>query len=277
MNNNKYNNIAKLDPIYYQSSNKKEDNKKNSSKYVVTKEIFKYGSNKIIPFNLVRSKRRKTSEIIVDENEIVLRVPFDKPLSEIESIIRKKIRWVLEKQRRQKEKQREIVKPTFLPDSTLPHLGRNYILKIIVGSDKDSFEFDNNEFIAKIRTNNNEDENAKIVRSLYENWILKQCKVIFEEKIKEFSKKIRVYPPKITIKNLKNRWGSLTKTGIIILNVNLIKVPEKIIDYIIIHELCHLIIQGHSHKFWFLLHKYVPDYEDKVEWLRINTERLIEN
>jgi predicted metal-dependent hydrolase len=100
---------------------------------------------------------------------------------------------------------------------------------------------------------------------------------MYEEKIKEYSKMINVYPSKFSIKNLKNRWGSLSKNGTVILNANLIKIPENIIDYIIIHELCHLLIQGHSRKFWYLLHKYVPDYQDKVEWLTINTERLIEN
>ena len=61
-------------------------------------------------------------------------------------------------------------------------------------------------------------------------------------------------------KNLKKRWGSLKKDGKIILNIHLIKTSEQIIDYIIIHELCHQIIEWHSHKFWSLLHKYVPDY-----------------
>jgi predicted metal-dependent hydrolase len=207
-----------------------------------------------------------------------LRVPFNKPVLEIEGIIRKKIRWILEKQRRQKEKAKErgVVKPTFLPHSTLPYLGKNYKLKTIVGRDKDTIQFVDDEFIVNLKGNYNDEENKKIVKSLYENWILEQGKVIFEEKIKKFSRRIRVYPRKISIKNLKNRWGSLTKNATIVLNVNLTKVPENIIDYIIIHELCHLIIHGHSHKFWFLLHKYVPDYKDKVEWLATNTEGLIE-
>jgi len=282
MNKNKNNNSTKLDSLYYPSlknNNQKSDNSKSPDKYLITKELFEFGTDKKIPFKIIRSKRRKTSEIIVDKNEIILRVPFDKPPSEIDGIIRKKIRWILEKQRRQKEKAKErgIVKPTFLPSSTLPYLGKNYKLKITGGRDKDSIELVNDEFIVKLRGNYNDDQNKKTVKSLYENWILEQGKVIFEMKKKEFSKSIRVHPRKISVKNLKNRWGSLSKNGTIILNVNLIKIPEKIIDYIIIHELCHLIIQGHSHKFWYLLHKYVPDYQDKVEWLASNSERLIES
>lgn len=280
--NKKNNNTTELDSLYYPSlknNNQKSTKNESPDKYLITKEMFEFDANQKIPYKLIRSKRRKTSEITVDKSEIILRAPFDKPVSEIESIIRKKARWILEKQRRQEEKAKErgIVKPTFLPPSTLPYLGKNYKLKTVVSSGNDNIELVDDEFIVRLRAKYNDEETKRTVKSLYENWILRQGKVIFEEKIIKFSKKIGMHPNKILIKNLKNRWGSLTKNGTIILNVNLIKVPENIVDYIIIHELCHFIIQGHSHKFWFLLHKYVPDYQDKVEWLATNTERLIEN
>ena len=102
-----------------------------------------------------------------------------------------------------------------------------------------------------------------------------KCTLIYEKKLNHFSKTLGVNTKGYTIKNLKNRWESLTKKGIIVLNIHLIKAPEQIIDYIIIHELCHLIIEGHSHRFWSLLHKYVPDNQDKIDWLNTNSEQLI--
>ena len=92
--------------------------------------------------------------------------------------------------------------------------------------------------------------------------------------IKEFSTLIDVNPPILQIKKLKNRWGSLTKNKKIVLNINLLKTPEEIIDYIIIHELCHLKIQGHSHNFWNILQKFVPDYQKRIDWLHRNSESL---
>ena len=53
------------------------------------------------------------------------------------------------------------------------------------------------------------------------------------------------------------------------------KAPKDVIDYIIIHELCHFKIKGHSHKFWSYLHRYVPNYQDKIEWLNVNAKYLI--
>ena len=83
--------------------------------------------------------------------------------------------------------------------------------------------------------------------------------------VEKYSKKIGVGVKGMTIKNLKNRWGSLTKSGAINLNLNLIKAPEDVITYIILHELCHLKIKKHSHHYWDMLHKYMPNYHDKIE------------
>jgi len=68
-------------------------------------------------------------------------------------------------------------------------------------------------------------------------------------KVYEYKKTIDVIPNKISIKLLRNRWGSLTKEGDIHLYFNLLKAPEDVIDYIIINELCHLKIKAHSNKF----------------------------
>ena len=123
-------------------------------------------------------------------------------------------------------------------------------------------KFKNNQMFAFIKTDN---RGASIdgeiienrVRLLYEKWILEESKNVFKEKVLEYSKIIGVSPREVIVKNLKNRWGSATGKGMINLNMNLIKAPEDIIDYIIIHELCHFIIKEHSYRFWSLLKKYV--------------------
>jgi predicted metal-dependent hydrolase len=84
-----------------------------------------------------------------------------------------------------------------------------------------------------------------------------------------------IKPNKVVIKNLKNRWASITKNNDINLNVNLIKAPPEIIDYIIIHELCHFKIKGHSYNFWNLLRRYFPDYPKFIKWLNINGKNLL--
>jgi predicted metal-dependent hydrolase len=91
----------------------------------------------------------------------------------------------------------------------------------------------------------------------------------------EFSRTLEVNPKEISVKKLKNRWGSLTKDKSIILNLNLMKAPENVIEYIIIHELCHFKIKGHSHKFWRYLRSVVPNYQDHINWLAVNGSNML--
>jgi len=247
---------------------------------ITTKEIFHHGPDKI-PFNLVRSKRRKTSELIIEnENEITIRVPFDKPIEEIKEIIHKKIQWILKKQDEYKRTKSEIKEFSYLPSSTLPYLGENHAIKINVVEDKkgnDTLELKDEKLLFILYNTDIDKEvlTKEKVKTLYENWLKKQAETIFRNKVETFSKQVKVKPKKMVLKKLKNRWGSVTKKGTINLNINLMKTPENVIDYIILHELCHFRIKGHSFKFWNFLKQFVPDYDKKVEWLSVNGRNIL--
>lgn len=93
-----------------------------------------------------------------------------------------------------------------------------------------------------------------------------------KKRILKLALKIGVTPTKIIVKPLKNRWGSATKEGVITINSHLLKTPKKIIDYILIHELCHLKINNHSRRFWNFLVKFEPNYKEKIQWLEQNSD-----
>ena len=120
-----------------------------------------------------------------------------------------------------------------------------------------------------------ENQIAEKLRSLYDGWLYNKANQLFKEKVKKFSKSIDVNPNKIIIKNLKNRWGSVTKNKTLNLNINLIKAPEDVIDYLIIHELCHFKIKGHSYQFWEYLKQFSKDYNQKIKWLKYNTNNIL--
>ena len=73
-----------------------------------------------------------------------------------------------------------------------------------------------------------------------------------------------------TIRNQKTRWGSCSGKNNISLNMQLMNLPKQLIDYVILHELCHLKIKGHSYKFWQMVKRYMPNYEDQKHWLELN-------
>src|SRR6266496_4158694 len=109
-----------------------------------------YG-NKSIEYSIIKSKRIKTSEIIVDKDKVVVRTPLDKSLSEVEKIIQSKSSWILKKQLEYQRSVSEIKKPTFEAGSTLPYLGKNHPLRIIYNQrNQDEIKFVNEEFLISL-------------------------------------------------------------------------------------------------------------------------------
>jgi predicted metal-dependent hydrolase len=244
---------------------------------MIKKQNYKlnYGTD-VIEYTVVKTRRRKTSEVIVDKNTVEVRTPLDKPDHEIEQVVRNKAAWISNKQKEYREMDLHIMKPTFGENSTLPYLGKDYPFKTL-SQEKNSIRFIDGEFIITLSTSRSKNPTACDIERLYEHWLMKTARPIFMNKVKSYSEKLGIENvEKISIKKLKNRWGSMSKNGRTInLNVYLLKASEDIIDYIVLHELCHLKIKEHSHHFWDLLHKFMPDYQEKIDWLNINGNNLI--
>jgi predicted metal-dependent hydrolase len=218
------------------------------------RDKIRYGTISI-PYKIFKTRRIKTSEVIVDADTITVRVPFNKDKTEIQKLVLDKAGWILRKQKEYRETKPEVRKPSFKENTTLPYLGNNYSLMINKNQARNSIEIVDGKFIVGVKS-------AKVsnntLKKLYENWITEKAQDIFEDKVRKYSKKLGVRVKGVAIKNLRNRWGSLTKSGAINLNLNLVKAHEDIIDYIVLHELCHLRIKKHSHHYWELVHRFIP-------------------
>lgn len=89
-----------------------------------------------------------------------------------------------------------------------------------------------------------------------------------EKKVMKFNKFYNFTCNKITIRNQKTRWGSCSEKGNLNYNYKIALLPEKYAEYIIVHEICHLKELNHSHKFWDLVAKTIPDYKDRIKELK---------
>jgi predicted metal-dependent hydrolase len=155
-----------------------------------------------IPYHIVKSKRVKTSEIIVESDKVTIRTPLNKSQSDIEGIISGKASWILKKQKEYKETIPQIIKPTYGEGSTLPYLGRNYPLRIIKNQSEYNIKFCDGEFTIEMESS--KASPAKI-KKIYESWLMERARPIFKHKVEEYSKKLDVTIESIVIKHLKNR------------------------------------------------------------------------
>jgi predicted metal-dependent hydrolase len=175
----------------------------------------RYG-NSIIRYDVIKSARRKTSQITVDGNEVTVRTPVTKNNSEIKKIVQSKARWIFRKQ-----------------------LEFNKITDV--------------HYIQK-----------------------KYTKQFLLKRVNFYATTIGIAPNKINIKKMRTRWGSASRNNVINLNEHLTKAPKGAIDYVILHEICHLKIRNHSHRFWELVQKFMPNYEENRKWLEANSARIVD-
>lgn len=229
--------------------------------------------DKTLEFDIVRSNRIKTSEIIVEAGKVVVRTPSGKDIKEIEKMVKRKAEWIARKQQEYQALVLQISKPSFEPDSTLPYLGKNYALRVFTGYKANKIRLVRDEFLVSVMSS---EPDKKQLSYMYEDWLMERAGSILVDKVRRYSEQLGVNPKKVVIKNMRKRWGSATKDNVLNLNVNLLKAPEDVIDYIVLHELCHLKIRNHSHYFWELVDRFMPNYKQKAQWLSANFFGLVE-
>ncbi len=99
---------------------------------------------------------------------------------------------------------------------------------------------------------------------------------VIPDKVKYYAEIMGVTYGRITIRNQKTRWGSCSSKGNLNFNCLLMLMPDKVLDYVVVHELCHLKQMNHSKKFWKEVERYMPDYQNYKKWLNENGGALIE-
>lgn len=214
-----------------------------------------FGSKKI-EFLIEYSNRKTLGITVTPDLDVLVKAPVDSSINKIKEKILKKAAWIIKQQSFFLSFQPKTPERRYIGGETHLYLGRQYLLKIEL-SKKDSVKL-KGKFI-EVQTS----DKSK-VKGLVKEWYLLHAKSKFKEiaqPLIEKFKKHKVEPDSIVFREMPTRWGSCTPKGKIILNPELIKAPKACIEYVIIHELCHLIYHDHTQKFIDLQTKEMPDWE----------------
>ena len=109
-----------------------------------------------------------------------------------------------------------------------------------------------------------------MVKDSLTSWYKQRAEIKLNEKAKRYAKQIGVEYKTVGIKSYKSRWGSCSVDGDIDFNWKIIMAPNRIVDYVVVHELCHLKHHDHSPQFWQAVEQVLPDYAERKEWLKEN-------
>lgn len=211
---------------------------------------------------IVRTKR-KTLAIIIDSNaKVIVRAPQRITNQEIYNFIDKKRDWIQQKQTLILNKLNQKKINEFIDGEEFLFLGAKYKLKLVDNSLFPLY-FNNNFFIMDSSYKNK-------AREFMINWYLNQAAKIFADKVDAYSKALNLPCRQLKLSDAKRRWGSCSSKRVINLNWRLVMAPNDIIDYVIVHELCHIMYLNHSKDFWNKVQSIIPDYKIKKNWLKNN-------
>ena len=220
-------------------------------------------------FISIRYSNRKTIGICVKKNKkVVVTAPFGTDFACIKSVIHRKSRWIAKKITEiRRYRSMEPIKE-YKSGQALKILGRDYTIKIIQIPDFEEEQIIQElKFIKVYVHDRNQTERINLlVEDWYRNLALLYLSKKFEECYK-IVKKYNIKKPLYYLRNMKNRWGSCTSKGTIFLNPVIFQLPSHCIEYIILHELCHLKHHNHSTKFYHFLDTVLPEWKERAQAL----------
>ncbi len=230
---------------------------------------------KELDFNYMvrKSARRKTLAIAVHpDNRVVVSAPATYPREKIFQFVEKKSDWIRKVLQANLQKARQSQDRRFETGEKLLYLGREYILRV-ERQTPSRVILEDGHICVRLPVEERASE-PSVVRERLLRWYLARALAKVKEKVPVYADLIGVKPRLVTVKSLKSRWGSCSVQGRISLAWNIIMAPEAVLDYLVVHELCHMVHHNHSAQYWDLVAAILPGHRQSRKWLRKNGTRL---
>ena len=214
----------------------------------------------------IKYSKRKTLNITVErDRKIIVRAPQNLTLEKIEDIVQSKSKWIKEKVGHAQKYPLDYQPKEFLSGETLLFLGHSYQL-VVLDEAIEGIEFDKQFRISKA--------NQPKANTLFKEWYLKKALEKIEPLAMMYSKNLGVHYNAFKTSEMKYRWGSCTPNNNIIFNWRIVKAPMYVLEYLVAHELVHLMENNHTPRFWNILSIQVPYYLKAKKWLKENGHLL---
>lgn len=221
----------------------------------MTKDSITYGST-IICFDVEYAERKTLGITVHPDGAVTLKAPIEASPEDIRKKVRHRAAWILRQKRYFESFGTPTAKREYISGESHLYHGRQYMLRIYE-SKSNAVHYQNN--IIEI-----ECQDKRKAESILKKWYLERAQIKFLEYAQPIIEQFAAYgvkPRSFSIKKMEKRWGYCTKDGNIFLNPRLICAPRCCIEYVITHEMCHLLHRNHDKDFYTLLSKEMPHWE----------------
>ena len=212
-----------------------------------------------LDYQIIYSKRKTIAITVERDRSIVVRAPVGVSTEKIRQVVESRKLWLYEKINHAQKYPPQPIRKEFITGETIMYLGRYYRLEI-KDDDEPGVRFQNRFIISRHHQNNA----AQMLRQ----WYISRAREKLTPKIRAFAEALGVNYNQILVSDLKYRWASCTPKNNLNFNWRIIKAPMFVVDYLIVHELAHLLEPNHTPAFWNVVAVQVPRYELAKEWLR---------
>lgn len=215
---------------------------------------------------LKRSTRRRTIGIKVQRGAVQINAPAQAPLEEIQAFVQQKSLWIQRHLRRQIDEKANRDPIRYQEGDTLFYMGESLRVRLIPAGYTEQI----GEELRIV-----DRQNAHALRAMeVATWLTERAREYLPKRVEYWSRLMGLTPSSIKIRHYKSRWGSCDRRGGLQFNWLVMMAPQAIIDYIVVHELAHLVHFNHSNRFWNLVAEFIPDYLQRRHWLRRQTHMV---
>jgi predicted metal-dependent hydrolase len=219
-----------------------------------------------LQYQLIHSDRRTIGITVERDRRVVVRAPQSAPKATVAAVVEKKRYWIWQKLRDPCKYPFPRYRKEFTPGETFLYLGQSYQLELL-NLDTSGVQFAGNTF----QLSRHE---RKAGQALFRAWFTAQAQAQLPPRVARLADSLGLDYQKIEVRDLRYRWASCTKGGSLIFNWRILQAPSFVIDYLIVHELAHLLETNHTPTFWNIVAVHAPSHAKARDWLRRHGDKL---
>lgn len=217
---------------------------------------------------IVRSRRKTIALIVQSDGSLLVRAPLRVTQRQIMDVVQQQAEWVRTRQEAARQRAAAAPPKAFVEGEIFNYLGQPYRL-VIANAARPALALDAQA--GQFRLARAAQPGAA---ALFDAWYRRQARQVFTERVAFYARQIGLQPQKLRISSARTRWGSCSSRGTLSFTWRLVMAPLPVIDYVVVHELCHLQVRNHSKDFWNKVRAIMPDYKERARWLRVNGHLL---
>ncbi|NOU00658.1 MAG: M48 family metallopeptidase [Gallionella sp.] len=211
-------------------------------------------AGKQIIYTLKRSSKRRSIGLRIDHRGLTVSMPLRASEKWLDTVLQEKAQWVVEKLDGWQARAPDEVQ--WINGESLDYLGEQLTLRVEISLFSAPAQLRKNELWVFVRNGNE----PKKIEQAVTRWYQQEALPLLKQRVDHYAPLLNVSPRTVKLSNAKTQWGCCTARGTVHLNLQLIKLPLHLIDYVVVHELAHLREMNHSAAFWQEVESVCPDY-----------------